>query len=94
MIVGFRHRGLKRLFKQDDASEVRPALRDKIPTILTKLNEAQTVEDMRMTSLHLHPLKGDMKGPWAVTVRNNWRIVFRFAEGDADGVELTDYHYE
>jgi proteic killer suppression protein len=46
---------------------------------------------MRMTSF-LHPLKGDMKGLWAVTVRANWRIVFRFADGDADAVDLIDYH--
>jgi proteic killer suppression protein len=33
-----------------------------------------------------------MKGLWSVTVRANWRIVFRFAGGDADAVELIDYH--
>jgi len=47
---------------------------------------------MRLTSFRLHPLKGDMKGLWAVTVRANWRIVFRFANGEADDVELVDYH--
>ena len=59
MIVGFRHKGLKRLFEQDDASGIRSDLRDKVRTILAQLNEAQTIEDMRMTSFHLHPLKGD-----------------------------------
>ena len=49
-----RHRGLKRLFEQDDASGVRPDSRDKVRTILTQLNESQTIEDMRMTSFHLH----------------------------------------
>jgi proteic killer suppression protein len=92
MIVGFRHKGLKRLFEQDDASRIRPDLLDKVRTILTQLDEAQTIEDMRMTSFHLHPLKGDRKGFWSVTVRANWRIVFRFADGEADAVELIDYH--
>ena len=92
MIVGFRHRGLKRLFEKDDASGVRTDLLDKVRTILTQLNESQTIGDMRMTSFHLHPLKGDMKGLWSVTVRANWRIVFRFTDGDADAVELIDYH--
>jgi proteic killer suppression protein len=91
MIVGFRHKGLKRLFEEDDGSGVRPDLRGKVRTILAQLNEAQTIEDMRMTSFHLHPLKGDMKGLWSVTVRANWRIVFRFVNGDADGVDLIDY---
>jgi plasmid maintenance system killer protein len=40
----------------------------------------------------LHPLKGDLKGLWSVTVRANWRIIFRFEENDAFDVELTDYH--
>jgi len=92
MIVGFRHKGLKRLFERDDASGVRLDLLDKCRTILAQLNEAETIEDMRMTSFHLHALKGDMKGLWSVTVRANWRIVFRFADGHADAVDLVDYH--
>jgi toxin HigB-1 len=63
-----------------------------VRTILAQLSEAQTIEDMRMTSFHLHPLKGDRKGLWSVTVRANWRIVFRFVDGDADAVDLIDYH--
>ena len=92
MIVGFRHKGLKRLFERDDAKGIRPDLLDKVRTILAQLSEARTTEDMRMTSFHLHALKGDMKGLWSVTVRANWRIVFRFTNGDADAVDLIDYH--
>jgi toxin HigB-1 len=92
MIVGFRHKGLKRLFEEDNASGIRSDLLEKVRTILAQLSEAQTIEDMRMTSFHLHSLKGDMKGLWSVTVRANWRIVFRFADGDADAVDLVDYH--
>jgi proteic killer suppression protein len=92
MIVGFRHRGLKRLFEKDDAREIRPDLRDKVRTILSQLDEAKTIEDMCMTSFHLHPLKGDRKGLWSVTVRANWRIVFRLTDGDAHAVDLVDYH--
>lgn len=92
MIVGFRHKGLKRLFEKDEASGIRPDLVDKVRTILAQLNQAQTIDDMNMTSFHLHPLKGDRKGLWSVTVRANWRIVFSFASGDANDVELIDYH--
>ncbi len=92
MIVGFRHKGLKRLFEKNDASGIRPDLLDKVRTILAQLDEAQTIEDMRVTSFHLHPLKGNMKGLWSVTLRANWRIVFSFADGNAGDVELIDYH--
>jgi proteic killer suppression protein len=69
-----------------------------VRTILTQLNEAQPIEDMRMTSFRLHLSRAtcsqglDMKGFWSVTARANGRIVFRFADGDADAVELIDYH--
>ena len=91
-IVGFRHNGLKRLFEKNDARGIRPDLLDKVRTILAQLDQAQTIDDMRMTSFNLHPLKGDRKGLWSVTARANWRIVFSFADGDAADVELIDYH--
>jgi proteic killer suppression protein len=37
-------------------------------------------------------LKGDLRGHWAVAVRANWRIIFRFEDGDAFDVDLVDYH--
>ncbi len=40
----------------------------------------------------LHPLKGSLKGFWAVTVRANWRVTFRFHGQDARDVDLIDYH--
>jgi toxin HigB-1 len=83
---------LKRLFEKGDASGIRPDLLDKVRTILIQLDEAATIEDMRLTSFHLHALKGDKKGLWSVTVRANWRIIFRFADGKVDDVEMIDYH--
>lgn len=92
MVVGIRHKGLKRLFEKDDPSGIRSDLLDKIRTILAQLDAAETIEDMRMTTFNLHSLKGDMKGIWSVTVRANWRITFRFVDGNARDLELVDYH--
>jgi toxin HigB-1 len=47
---------------------------------------------MDIPGYRLHPLKGRLKGFWAVTVRANWRIIFRFDGTDATDVELIDYH--
>jgi proteic killer suppression protein len=66
-------------------------LLDNVRTVFHQLDEAETTEDTRMTSFHLHPLKGHMKGLWSVNVRANWPIVFRFAHGEADALELVDY---
>ena len=47
---------------------------------------------MRIPGFRLHPLKGEMSGYWSVRVSSNWRIIFRFENGDALGVDLADYH--
>jgi len=64
----------------------------RIRLILAQLNQAAVVEDMDTESLNLHELKGDRKGIWSVTVRANWRITFRFGDGDAEIVNYEDYH--
>ena len=64
----------------------------RIRPILTALEVAQTIEGMNSPFFKLHPLKGDLQGFWAVTVRANWRIVFRFEDGKARDVDFVDYH--
>jgi proteic killer suppression protein len=92
MIRSFKHRGLKRLYEQDDRSGIRADLIGTIEEILGRLDEAEGPQAMNLPGYRLHPLKGDLKGFWSVTVRANWRIVFRFEGTDAFDVELTDYH--
>jgi proteic killer suppression protein len=92
MIERFRHKGLKRLFQQGDAKGVSPELLEKLENILFVLNRARRPEDMNLPGFGLHRLKGDLKGFWSVTVRANWRVIFRFEEGDAHDVDLIDYH--
>ena len=92
MIVGFKHRGLKRLFEQGDKSQVGADMLQKVENILAVLNRAGRPEVMDLPGFRLHPLKGDLRGFWAVTVRANWRIVFRFEGADAADVDLLDYH--
>jgi toxin HigB-1 len=60
--------------------------------ILARLDAAGAIADMDVPGFHLHPLKGGFKGFWAVTVRANWRVVFRFVEGDALDIDYVDYH--
>ena len=64
----------------------------KLRDILARLDAASMVADMDLPGFRLHPLKGELKGFWAVTVRANWRVIFRFAEGDALDVDYVDYH--
>ena len=92
MIQRFRHKGLKRLFENDETKGIRADQLEKIENILFVLSRARKPEDMDLPGFHLHPLKGDRKGLWAVTVRANWRVTFRFEEGEACDVDLVDYH--
>jgi proteic killer suppression protein len=92
MIEGFKHRGLKRLYEHGDRSGVRADLVETVEKILTILDAATAPEALHLPRYRLHPLKGNLKGYWAVTVRANWRIIFRFEDGNAVDVELIDYH--
>ena len=92
MIRSFKHRGLRRLYERDDRSGKRPDFADTIQEILTVLDEAASPRDLNLPGYRLHPLKGGLRGFWSVTVRANWRIIFRFEGADAFDVELIDYH--
>ena len=92
MIRSIRHKGLKRLYEDDDARGVIAEHAAKLRDILARLDAAGTEQDMDLPGFRLHPLKGNVKGLWAVTVRANWRVIFRFAEGDAVDVDYLDYH--
>lgn len=92
MIVSFRHKGLRRLFEDDDRSRLSADMVEKIRLILSALDQAETIEDLNQPAFRLHALKGDLKGFWSITVRANWRILFRFEGDSASDVDLTDYH--
>ena len=92
MIEGFKHKGLKRFYEEDDSRKLPPEMVERIRDILTALDAALAVEELNRPSFHLHPLKGVLRGNWAVTVRANWRVIFRFANGAATDVDFIDYH--
>ena len=73
-------------------SGIRPDLLETVERVLMVLDNATTPQALNIPGYRLHPLKGDLKGLWSVTVRANWRIMFRFEGTDAFDVELIDYH--
>jgi toxin HigB-1 len=92
MIRSFRHKGLKRLFEEDDARGLPAEHVERLRDILIRLDNAESLDDLRLPALKLHALKGELKGFWAVTVRANWRVTFRFTDPDAFNVDYVDYH--
>jgi toxin HigB-1 len=92
MIRSIRHRGLRRLHEDNDQRGVMAEHAEKLRDILARLDAARVVTDMDLPGFRLHPLRGNLRGYWAVTVRANWRVIFRFADGEASEVDYVDYH--
>jgi proteic killer suppression protein len=92
MIRRFRHRGLKRLYEDDDRRGVNPQHVEVLLRILLRLGRASEPRHMDLPGWRLHSLKGELAGFWSVTVRANWRIVFRFENSDVTDVDYLDYH--
>jgi proteic killer suppression protein len=92
MIRSFKHKGLAKFFKAGNTSGVQAAHAKRLRLILGRLNVASGPKDMDLPGLRLHELSGSRSGIWSVTVSGNWRVTFRFEDGDAEIVNYEDYH--
>ena len=92
MIRSFAHKGLEVFYLKGSAKGIQAMHAMRLRLILGLLDSVAAVEGMNAPGLNLHPLKGDKKGVWAVTVQANWRVTFRFVAGGAEVVNYEDYH--
>jgi toxin HigB-1 len=92
VILSIRHKGLKRLYEDDDTRALPSEHVDRLRDILARLDAAASASDMDLPGFRLHPLRGQLRGLWAVTVRANWRVIFRFEGPNATDVDYVDYH--
>ena len=89
-IQTFHHKGLKRLFENGDAQA---KFADKLRDMLVAIDTANAVEEIGLfPGWRLHRLKGNLADYWSLTVSSNWRVVFRFEQGEAYDLDLVDYH--
>ncbi len=87
MIRTFRHRGIEKFFRTGSKAGIRPKHEARLRLLLTT-----TPLDMNRDGWGWHPLKGDLKGHWSVSVSGNWRLTFTFEGEDAILVDYQDYH--
>ena len=92
MIGSFRHKGLKEFFETGGKRGIRPELASRIARRLDVLEAAQQIGDIDAHGFNLHRLKADRQNDWAISVSGNWRITFRFVNGEALDINLEDYH--
>ena len=93
VIRRIRHKGLRLLYQSGSIGKVPAQQVSRLRRILALLDVATSPDDLAgLPGLRLHPLKGQYAGFWAVSVSGNWRVVFRFEEGEATDVDLVDSH--
>jgi proteic killer suppression protein len=92
MIRGWKHKGLRNFYLTGDKSGIIAEHASRLQIILQLLDAAVRPEQMHLPGLEFHKLKGNLKNYYAVKVRANWRIVFKFEDEDAILVDYMDYH--
>lgn len=92
MIKSFMHKGLREFFETGTRRGIQPQHADRVELILNLLDAARQIKDMNFPGSRLHKLEPKHEGFYAVKVSGNWRITFRFDQGDAYEVNYEDYH--
>jgi|SRR5690625_6885702 len=93
MIKTFADRYTQQLYLTGESRRFPPDIIRRAIRRLEYIDLAVGLEDLRVPpSNRLHKLEGDRQGQYSISVNAKWRICFRFVDGDAYGVELTDYH--
>lgn len=92
MILSYRHKGLKKFAATGTKAGIQPKHSERLRRLLTALNVASRADDMNAPGNNLHALKGDLEGPWSVSVSGNWRLTFLFEGEDVTLVDYQDYY--
>jgi len=92
-IRSFAHKGLKRLYLEDDPKGLPPEAVDKLRAMLAFLQDMREPDSLRVFPLwKAHQLTGDRKGVWSLHVTRNWRLTFRVRNGEIVDLSYEDYH--
>ena len=93
MIKSWRNAASRKIWEGERPNRFRGLEIDAAVDLLLALNVAQSLNDLSpLASVGLHRLKGDRKGPWAMSVNGPWRICFEFRKGNAFNIEIVNYH--
>ncbi len=92
VILTFKHKGLQKFFETGSKAGIQVNHAKRLRLTLAALNTAIIIDDMNIPGFNLHPLSGKRKGEWSISVSGNWRMTFRFDNGNAQDVNYEDYH--
>ncbi|WP_027179284.1 type II toxin-antitoxin system RelE/ParE family toxin [Maridesulfovibrio bastinii] len=92
MIKGFAHKGLEDFFNTGTTRGIQSKHASKLGRILDRLDSALDIQDMNAPGFGLHPLKGNLINHYSIKISGNWRLTFKFENGNAYVVNYQDYH--
>ncbi|PHM37568.1 Killer protein [Xenorhabdus mauleonii] len=92
MIKSFKHKGLRLFFEKEVTAGINPQHAKKLKQRLAVIHDAEEIWEINLPGYDLHPLTGDRRNQWSITVSGNWRVTFEFIDGDAYIVNYEDYH--
>jgi proteic killer suppression protein len=92
MIKSFKHKGLQAFYESGSKKGIQAKHANKLRLQLAAIDTAKSIDDIDIPGYKLHPLKGNRKNLWSITVNGNWRVTFEFEQGDAYIVNYEDYH--
>jgi proteic killer suppression protein len=92
MIQSFRHKGLEDYFYDGTKRGIQPQHASRLADILDVLEAATTIQDINFPGSRLHRLQPREHNRWSVRVSGNWRVTFRFEQGEVYEVDYEDYH--
>ena len=92
MIKSFKHKGLRVYYEKGSLKGIQASHSKKLRMQLAALDTACSIDDIDIPGYNLHPLKGDRKGLWSISVSGNWRLTFEFTDGNVFVLDYEDYH--
>jgi proteic killer suppression protein len=93
-IKSFAHKGVEEVFRLGRSKRIGSVYTKRMNTVLDAMNGASSADDLHR-AYGFHRLTGDLAGHYAMTITGNWRLVFRFEDGDKGDildVDFIDYH--
>jgi len=93
VIRSFRDPEVEKLFKREGSRKLPGDIQRAALRKLVMLDAAETLDDLRILPANrLEKLSGDRRGQFSIRVNDQWRICFRWKDGEASDVEIVDYH--
>ena len=93
MIRSFKCKESEKIFQGQISRKFPADIQTRSFNKLAAIHVSNTLEDLKSPpSNHLEPLKGDRSGQYSIRINDRYRICFKWEDGIADEVEITDYH--